>query len=199
MQRPTAGVDLVTGAQRIEGSGTARVTTAGQRQGIDDPGVRYRRATCASQFSVKEVHVETGVVGDQNRVAEELQERTADLGEAWLVREKRPLEPVHEHRIGRHVAFRIHVTVELFTRGYVVDQFDTTDFDNPVAGLRIKTRGLGIEDDLTHDSSRIVARPGAKDKLSTAGDGCGEHPDQIGDLTCHSGERTAVLYNEVRL
>ena len=39
----------------------------------------------------------------------------------------------------------------------MIDEFDRTDLDDPVAGLGLEPRGLGVEDDFPHLSSSTMA------------------------------------------
>jgi len=55
------------------------------------------------------------------------------------------------NRLGlfRHVPFGIDVFMELLPGGHMIDQFDTTDFDDSVSRIRAKARGFRIKDDFT--------------------------------------------------
>src|SRR3546814_13332555 len=50
----------------------------------------------------------------------------------------------------RHVAFGMEIRVEGPARFAPVDQLDTSDFDQPVAGPGVESRRLCIEDYLPH-------------------------------------------------
>ena len=57
---------------------------------------------------------------------------------------------MHAEGVGRHAALGVEIALEGAAGRQVVEQFDATDLDNPVAGGRIETRRLGIDNDLTH-------------------------------------------------
>src|SRR5580693_7159378 len=53
-------------------------------------------------------------------------------------------------RARRHVAIRIDIDLKMLAGGNMVHQLDAADLDDAMAGVRIKARGLGIEDDFPH-------------------------------------------------
>ncbi len=121
-------------------------------QGVDPLAVRQGAPAHRTQLVVDEVAVEPGVVGDQRRVADELQELVADLLEARLVPEELDGDAVHGLGLGLDVALGVDVAVEAGAGGNEVLELQARQLDQPVAGTRIKAGGLGVEDDLAgHD------------------------------------------------
>ena len=116
----------------------------------EQPAMGERRALQPRQLGIEEAQVELGVVDHQRGIADEFHEPLEDLGEARLVRQEGAGQPVHRLRVGRHVAFRVEIGLELPSGGQVVDQLETGDLDDPVTGQRIKAGRFGIEDDLAH-------------------------------------------------
>ncbi len=86
----------------------------------------------------------------QRRIADEVEEIADDLGKGRLVREESLAQPVDPESLGRHIAFRVDVGVEILSGRQVVAQLDTADLDDAVAGGRVQSGGLGIENDLAH-------------------------------------------------
>ena len=75
-----------------------------------------------------------------------------DLGEERLVLEEVGRQAVHRERLGRHVALRIEIAVEVWPVGNAVEQLDAADLDQPMPLVGIEAGGLGIEHDLAHRS-----------------------------------------------
>src|SRR5881227_3708166 len=124
-----------------------------QQQGIDETIAPKQRLAAALEFGIEEGQVECGVVNDQRRIAEELDELLDDLREARLLLEKLGRQAVHRKGLGRHVALGIDVTVEGRAGGNAVEQLDAADLDQPMTLVRIEAGGLGVEHDFAHQSS----------------------------------------------
>lgn len=153
-QRPVPGtvaaVDSITGAQRVErilGPGMAH---AGQGNGIDHPIARERRQAQHVKFGIDEAEVEPGIVRDQHRILQEFKQVGRLFMKPRLVRKESGGQAMDRLGRGRHIAIRVEIAVEGSPGGHPVDHLDTTDFDQPVTALGIKTGGFGIEDYLTH-------------------------------------------------
>jgi hypothetical protein len=52
------------------------------------------------------------------------------------------------------LAIRLQIAVEVVSGQAAIDELDTADLDDPMAILRIETRGLGVEHDLSHVNTR---------------------------------------------
>ena len=52
--------------------------------------------------------------------------------------------------LSRNVALRIDEAMEFAARRNAIEDLDATDFDQPVALLRIEARRFGVENDLAH-------------------------------------------------
>ena len=148
MQRPPRIVDAIVLAQRIEIDAGAGVLFAGEDDGVDH---RVGEAAAAGlfEFDIEELHVETGIVGDERRLAEKAQHLVGDLGEARLVGEERIGEAMDAKRLLGHLPLGIEVAMEILAGRDVVDEFDAADLDDTIAGQRIEAGGFGVEDDFS--------------------------------------------------
>ena len=90
---------------------------------------------------------------DDRRVADELEEPVHDLGEHGLLGQKLLGQAVDRAGVLGHVALGIEVAVKMIAGRDVVQQLDAADLDHPMTVVRVQTRGLGIEHDLTHRGS----------------------------------------------
>ena len=88
------------------------------------------------ELEIEKAHVERRVVGDQRRVAEEVDHLVGDIGEARLVAQEVVAQAVHPKGLLGHRPFGIEVEVEVLAGRDVVDQFDAADLDHAVAGER---------------------------------------------------------------
>ena len=80
---------------------------------------------------------EGGVVNDQRRIIDEIHEVLGEFGEERLVGQEFLRQAVHVEGLLRHVAFGIDVDVIELAGRNVVDQFNATDFHQPVAAARV--------------------------------------------------------------
>src|SRR5687767_14986945 len=124
------------------------MAAARQRQRVDDAAARKRRTADALQLGVDEAQIERAVVGDERRVADELQELVDNLRKPGLVLQELVAEAVHGEGFGVHLAVRAQVAVKLTAGGNAVDDLDAAQLDQAIAFGRIKTGGLGVEHDL---------------------------------------------------
>ena len=147
---------LAESIQRRRGSGKF---PARHLHGIDGPGHRHGRKAQSLELGIEKLQVELGVVDDQPRVGEELQQLGHDLGKDRLVGEESRGEAVDSLRLGRHLAIRLQIALELAARRQMVDQLDGRDLDQPVTGIGIEAGGFSIENDLAHGESLCPASP----------------------------------------
>src|SRR5580693_6685700 len=123
---------------------------ARNEQRIDHALAGDQRPPSALELGIEEGDVESGIVDDQRRVAEEGDQVVHDFGKESLVLEELIIEAVNRKRFRRHAALGVEIAVERLARGDAVDELDAADFDHAVPGKRIKAGGFGIEHDLAH-------------------------------------------------
>ena len=140
----------VTLAERIKAVRAHGMALLGERQRIDDPLVKYRRALDEAQFGIEKTDVKAGVMDDQHRVANELQKLIGDLREDRLVLQKRIAQSVNRLGFARHVALGIDKAVVGFSRGNVIEQLNSADFHKAVALQGIKPGCFRIEYNFSH-------------------------------------------------
>ena len=142
--------DLESLAERIQRVVHPREPLLGETQGVDPAVLRNRLAVQPVQLPVDEGAVEARVVGDERRVADELQERVHDLGmvELRLAAQEGARQPVHPLGLGRHVAAGVDVAVKGSAGRHEVLDLQARHLHQPVAGERVEARGFRVEDDL---------------------------------------------------
>ena len=116
-----------------------------------------RRARQALQLRVEERDVERGVVNDQLRAADELDQLVDDVREARLLREEFVGDAVHLLRGAVDLAVGTQVAMERAAGLAAIHQLDAADFDDAMSLLRLQARGFGVEDDLAHDVGSSTA------------------------------------------
>jgi hypothetical protein len=99
---------------------------------------------------IDERDVERRVVDDELGTSHEVEKIRSDLAEPGLVTQELRSEPVYLQRRFVARALRIDVSVEMVAREPPVDEFDAGDFDDAMAGCRVKAGRFGIQDDLPH-------------------------------------------------
>ena len=99
---------------------------------------------------------------DEHGVADEREKFLGDLGELRLARQKFRRKPMNAERLLRHVALGIEIEVKCLPGRNRIQDFDTADLDDPMAGRRIEAGGFRIEDDLTHDVLPSRVRRGCR-------------------------------------
>jgi hypothetical protein len=150
MLGPGRIVDGEAPAQRIEAGRRPGKFLARHLQGVDNTLAAQWRTRQALELGIEEAHVELGVMDHQRRIADELDQFVGDLGKARLVAEKLGRQTMDGNSVGRHVAFRIDVTLVRAPGRDVIEQFQAGDLDDAVTAGRIETRRFRIEHDLTH-------------------------------------------------
>src|SRR5690606_25387967 len=90
---------------------------------------------------------------DDVTAANEVQESIHDILEARFVRQKLGGQAVHRQGARIAIPVRVQVLMKVTTRGNPpVQNFHTTDFNDPVPQMRLQTGGFRIQDNVTHDS-----------------------------------------------
>ena len=157
MLGPTAVVDPVAAAKRIQRIRSHRVLAARQRQRIDHTLGGHRRQAEPLELGIDEAHVEAGIVGDEAGAVDEGDELVDNLGKSRLADELGVADPMNGQRIRvNRTALRIDVDMEGAAGGKAVVEFDAADFDHAVLA-RIKTGRFRIENYFAH-ANRLVSR-----------------------------------------
>jgi hypothetical protein len=123
---------------------------ARQRQRVDDTARIDPRLPQPAKFGIDEGHVEAGIVGNEARPVDELQEFVGDVGKGRLVDEVCRGNSVHG--LGFRIdaaALRVEVPVKSAAGREAVDEFDASKLDDALVAP-VKPGRLGIEDDFTH-------------------------------------------------
>jgi hypothetical protein len=123
-----------------------------ERQGVEHPaGVADLLLKLdAREFGIQEGDIERGVVDDELRVADELQELGMHLAEPRLLRQGLARQTVHLLGALVDVALRIQVLMIGAAGEPPIDELHAADLDDPVLLLDLEAGGLGVEDDLAH-------------------------------------------------
>lgn len=145
-----AAVYAVTGAQGVKRELCARVSGAGNGDGIDHPAHIDCCPATALQFHVEKAEVETGIVRDERTVAEKFKQGIGLTGKKWFVRKEFVRKPMYRFSRRRHRTFGVEIAVEGCAGHYPPVHFDAPDLDHPVSGQRVETGGFGIENNLSH-------------------------------------------------
>lgn len=147
---PVAAVDPVARAKCIERQFRAGVPFLGKGDGIDHSAGANRFTLANGELGIEKAEVEACVVRDKGRIADKIQQFVRCIAEQWLVRKKRCRKAVHRFCAGRHVSFRIVVSVEHLSCRDEVEHFDAAYFNHPVTLLGVQSGCFGIKNDLTH-------------------------------------------------
>jgi hypothetical protein len=145
-----AGVDAIAGAEIIQAIGTGGMLAPRQDECIDEALASDRNLSRAFELGIQKAEIESGVVGNESAVADELQQFLSDLREPRFVVEEIGGQAVHRKGLGRHVSFRVDIAVEVFPARHFIDELDTAYLDQPVSLDRIKSRGFSVEHDFAH-------------------------------------------------
>src|SRR5690606_4992722 len=164
MPDAVAAIDAVAHAQGIERMLRARMPATSQDQGVDHPVEHYFGMPAAAELVVEEAKVELGVVRNERRVLEKVDQLECMLVETLLVGEKHVRQAVDLLGRERHRALGIEIGMKGAAGGHPVDQLDAADLDHPVAALRVEPGGLGVEHDFAHGGT--IQPSGAAGKLA---------------------------------
>ncbi len=143
-------VDSEAPAQGIEIGRRAGLLAPRELDGVDRARAVETGPSNAIELGVEKADVEPRIVDDQLRVGDEVEKRLGDVGEQRLAGQELSGQAVDVERVRRHVALRVEVVLEGLAARHVVDQLETADLDDAVAGARIEPGGFGIENDFTH-------------------------------------------------
>ena len=67
-----------------------------------------------------------------------------------LIFQRRRRVAVHAKRFLGDLSFRVYQNMERPAGRYLIDDFDSADFDNPISFARIDARRFGVKNDFTH-------------------------------------------------
>src|SRR3546814_921532 len=109
---------------------------------------------CSSDLElvIDEAKVERGVVDDQLRVLDELEELVGDVAETRLVDKKLVGNAVNGNRALVHFTIRLQIDVVVPPGQAAADDFDTANLDDPVAIGHRHAGRFGIQ----HYAAHIV-------------------------------------------
>ena len=144
-------VDRIARAEIVEPVRDAGMLAPRQQQRVHQPVARNGQPLDAIELGVDEADIERRVVNHQRRIADELQKLIDNASEQRLVGQEFAGQAVHGECFRRHVAFGIDVTMKCLSGRHAVEDFDATDFDQPIAAQRVEAGGFGIENDFAHD------------------------------------------------
>jgi hypothetical protein len=135
-------------AQGVEGIGHAGKAGLGQLQRVDPARLGQFTEAAQAQFVVDEATVEGGVVGDQRRVADEIQKFCRHQPEHRSVAHLVVGDTVHPDGVRVDQPLGIDQAVKGPPRRHQVLKLEAADLDQPVTLTQVKAGGFGVEDDL---------------------------------------------------
>lgn len=148
-------VDTETTAKRIQTVLRAGKSLACNEQCINGTRLFDCRVADHFQFMVDEAHIERCIVNDQRGLADESHEIIDDFDKPRLVAQKCGRQSMHLEGFFRHIAFGIDIDVKMFAGRHLIDDFQTADFDQPIAALWRQACRFGIENYLAYNISSV--------------------------------------------
>ena len=119
---------------------------------------RHRRTgRSVSSSKLRKPKSKLGIVGDQRRILDEVEQLVDLFDEARLVGQEDRGQAVHRLGFERHVALGIEIAVEMPAGFDAVEDLDAADLDHAVAADRVEPGRLGIEHDLPHGRNLSAA------------------------------------------
>ena len=104
----------------------------------------------AAKLGVDEFHVERRIVDDELIVADEREEKLDDVGPDRMAGEEFRAQPMNGEGVLRHVPLGMDILVIDAPGGHEVDDFNATDFDDPVPMRGVEARRLRVQHDFPH-------------------------------------------------
>ena len=150
MQHAVTAIDAESRAKCIKRMLGAGMSAARHRHGVDHSFKRDRAATDALEFTIEKTEIEAGIMRDQRAVAEKIEHIIAQMLKKRLVSQKGIAQPMNRLCLRRHRPFGVKIGVKGQSGLNPVDQFDTADFNQPVAIGKTEAGRLGVEDNLAH-------------------------------------------------
>src|SRR5690606_31436592 len=99
------------------------------------------------ELEIQELHVERSVVGNERRVAEEVEHLVDDLLEQRLVAQELIAQPMHGEGVRRHLPLGVDVFVKVPASRNMVEKLDAANFNDPVTRQWVEAGGFRIDDD----------------------------------------------------
>ena len=102
---------------------------------------------------------------DQFRVVDKLQELRGHVFKQRLHGKELVVDAMDLQRAGPHRPLGIHVAMKRLIGEFAIDQFDTTDFYDPIALLGLQARGFCIQYDSPHECQASPVRACSSPRL----------------------------------
>ena len=145
-----APVYTVACAQGVERVFCPRMLLSGDGDGVDHAIQTNRLAPQPFKLHIEKAKVETGVMRDERRIAQEFEQRVDALRKNRLRLLETDRQAVNVFGVCRHVAFRIVVGVKGLPSRHSAPHFHASNFHHPIARLRVKAGGFGVEHNFSH-------------------------------------------------
>ena len=148
-------------AQRIQVVLLPWKLLASQLQGIENSrmvGKATQRRIDEPQFRIEEADIEARVMRNDFRAGNKAEECLDHISEAWLVEEEAVLNAMHCTRTFIDRAIRVQIHMPGAATRAPLEQFDTTDLDDPMAFPDLESGRFGIQYDLSHLISLAASR-----------------------------------------
>ncbi len=126
-------VDAVACAERVKAMLRAGVARSGNDQRVDHPRHADRLPAAPLQLVVEEAEIEAGIVRDQRRIADELEQFLDLVGESRLIRQENVGQAVDGFCLARHRTIGIEVGVKMTPGFDPAEHLDAADLDHAVA------------------------------------------------------------------
>src|SRR5690606_297776 len=128
-----AAVDAVASAERIQAVLGAGVKLPCDGDRVDHAVHRHFRPPAQAQFMVEEAEIEARIMRDQMAVFQKGEQFLNPACKEWLVRQKNIGKAVHGLSRRGHGTLRVVISVEGAAAGHPVQEFYTSDLDQPIA------------------------------------------------------------------
>lgn len=145
-----AAVDTEADAEGVEAVLRSWMLRTRKREGVDHAAHAHRGTTAAFELDIQEAEIECGIVCDQRRIFDEVEELLDFLEEARLVRKEDRRKTVDCLRIARHLPFGIEISVEMPASFDAVVNLYAADLDHAVTTGGAQASSLSVENDLPH-------------------------------------------------
>ena len=147
---PVRSINTVTDAHRIQTVLSAGMQLTRHLYRTDHTVVAKRSHANPREFGIDEAKIKGGIVRDQWRITQKIDQRGGPLGKARLVRQKTDGQTMHGLGFKRHVTLWVEISVEVAPGLAAINKFDAAYFDEPVPAAWIETCCFCIENYFTH-------------------------------------------------
>ena len=161
MQLAMRVVYFIALAKRVQTVALARMHTAGKCQGVQHAAHRCNGSALLEsgvdtrELRIEECHIESRVVDYQLRTPDECKKLFGNFSEARLACKIGSRNAVHCKRALVDIPLGIEVAMEAPARSAAIDQLDAADLDDAMPELGLESRGLGIQNDLSHGAASL--------------------------------------------